>query len=461
MNRRQAAREVYRSAAAVATVVAVLLVLPALPAHAADGSLVIAALRVLEAHYVDPVQPVDLLNAAVAALRSDAHLDPVTLPDIPAGASEDQAEAAFLEEFATAVRSGVAPPTQLAYAATERMLAHLHDSHTYFLEPAASQGPRDGSGGAGIGVLLTSRQDGSGASWVFVDDVLPNSPASLAGIRRFDRILQIGDAPLGNASVEDAGRLLQGPAGSAVTLLVERGSTEVTIQVVRARVRWQPVAARALAPGVIYLRVFEFSRGVARAVRDALEGLARPDPPRAIILDLRANPGGLLSEAQRVGAVFLPAGATFATVNARGEDPHVLDTFGGGDFVETPLVVLVDGESASAAEVLVAALKDHHRATIVGDRTAGALGGAVMVALPEGAMSVTVERIRGPEGERVEGVGIAPDLQVPLSFGDMVRGEDTQLYAALKVVRGLHTATGGPPQEPRGALGEPRGQRPS
>src|SRR5579884_1769000 len=146
MNRRQAAREVYRSAAAVATVVA------ALPAHAADGSLVIAALRVLEAHYVDPVQPVDLLNAAVAALRSDAHLDPVTLPDIPAGASEDQAEAAFLEEFATAVRSGVAPPTQLAYAATERMLAHLHDSHTYFLEPAASQGPRDGSGGAGIGV---------------------------------------------------------------------------------------------------------------------------------------------------------------------------------------------------------------------------------------------------------------------------------------------------------------------
>jgi len=97
-------------------------------------------------------------------------------------------------------------------------------------------------------------------------------------------------------------------------------------------------------------------------------------------------------------------------------------------------VVLADGGSASGAEIIAGAFKDLHRATIVGDKTAGALGGALNVRLPEGGMSVTVVRITTPQGQRVEGLGIAPDIPVSLTVADMERGEDLQLQAALKTI---------------------------
>ena len=122
----------------------------------------------------------------------------------------------------------------------------------------------------------------------------------------------------------------------------------------------------------------------------------------------------------------------------RGHAPNVLQTAGVPLFPRTALAVLVDGSSASASEILAGAFKDLRRATIVGEKTAGALGGSVTVRLPEGAgMQVTVERITTPLGTAVEGVGIAPDVQVTLSINDMLRGEDTQLEAALRVIGAL------------------------
>jgi len=124
-------------------------------------------------------------------------------------------------------------------------------------------------------------------------------------------------------------------------------------------------------------------------------------------------------------------------VTDRQDGSGVLTTRGPGAFAETPLAVLIDGGSASGSEIVTGALKDAHRATIVGEKTAGALGGAVEVPLPEGGMSVTVERITTPRGTRVEGVGIQPDVPVGLTEADMEQGTDTQLQAALR-------ATGAP-----------------
>jgi carboxyl-terminal processing protease len=166
----------------------------------------------------------------------------------------------------------------------------------------------------------------------------------------------------------------------------------------------------------------------------ALDEMGTKSPLRAIILDLRGNPGGLITEATRVASLFLPPGVPMARVTDREHGPSVLRTAGPPRFVNTPLAVLVDGGSASGSEIVAGALKDAHRAQIIGDQTAGALGGAMLTPLPEGGMAVTVLRITTPTGAQVEGVGVAPDMLVALTEPDMERGEDTQLRAALQVL---------------------------
>jgi carboxyl-terminal processing protease len=204
------------------------------------------------------------------------------------------------------------------------------------------------------------------------------------------------------------------------------------------------VEARFIQPGIAYVRLFQFSQGAGRDLNAALQDLATQAPLRAVILDLRGNPGGLITEAARVGSLFLPPGTTLANVTDRQDGLGVLTTRGVGPFAQVPLTVLVDAGSASGAEIVTGALRDYHRATIVGEKTVGALGGAVEVPLPEGGMSVTVERITTPRGAQVEGVGISPDVLVTLTEADMERGVDTQLQAALQAAEAPSHAASAP-----------------
>lgn len=432
----------------LALVVVMILVMSALvpvrSAVAADQSLVFAALHVLQDDYVDPVQPVALLNAAIAGLRKVTNQNASVLPDIPNFASEREAEATFSSAFARAVQFSPVPETQLAYAATAAMLASLRDSHTNFLDPQQYQESRQQlmgrPGFTGIGVLITSRKDAGGEGWIFVEDVFPGSPAEAAGVKRFDRIVQVDGRSLKNATSQDASQYIRGPAGSTVVLTVMRGDQTLQVPVVRAAIQQRSVEARIIQPGVAYVKLHEFSRGAGARLRSTLLGLALQEPLRSVVLDLRANPGGLIQEAVSVGSLFLPPRTTLSKITERNRPADVLRTAGVPLFPKTPLVLLIDGQSASASEILAGAFKDHHRATIVGEKTAGALGGSITVPLPERAgMTVTVERITTPLGSTVEGVGIVPDVPVTLTINDMLRGEDTQLTAALRVIGALRT----------------------
>lgn len=440
-----------------ALLAALLIVVPAAGprADAANGSLVIAALRVLKQQYVDPVDPVKLLNAATAVLRYGTHRGPDVLPDIQPGTPAAEAVTRFTGTFARAAQTGVVPETQLAYAATAGMLASLHDSHTYFLDPAAlREGRRQLSGRpgfSGIGVVILSRQDAAGIRWVFVDRVLPGSPAQKAGVRRFDKIVQADGKPLRNSTALDASEILRGPAGSTASLTIEREGKQVKVSVVRAPILVPPVEAMFLKPGIAYLGVLEFSRGAGSGARKALQSLVAQGPIHSLVLDLRSNPGGLIIEAADVGGLFLPARTTLARVIERGAPPTLLTTHGTPLFPRIPVVVLVNGGSASGAEIVAGALKDLQRAPIVGEKTAGALGGSIIAALPEGGMSVTVDRIFLPKSGQVEGVGIAPTIAVGITAAAMERGEDPQLQAALRTLEGgqkLKTETGVAPASP-------------
>jgi carboxyl-terminal processing protease len=408
------------------------------PAEAADGSLVVAALEVLQQNYVDPVDSVERLNVAIEALREATHQDADALPSIPPGATLRDAEAAFVAEFNRATPGASA--SQIAYAVTQAMLASLHDSHTYFVPPPQFQERRrelvGGPGITGIGIRIAARKDSNGAAWIFVEDVLPESPADKAGIKRFDRILQAGETSLQNVTAGEASSAIRGPAGSTVDLVLQRGEQVVRVAVVRDPIPPVPAYARFIEPGVVYARLYLFARGAGRALGVALESLAAEGPVRSIILDLRENPGGLVGEAVRVGGLFLPPNTSLASVVDRVDGTSTLRTLGRPLFPDTPLVILVDGQSASASEMIAGVLKELGRATIVGERTAGALGGAIEVALPEGGMSVTVERIKTPGGVEIENVGVGPDAPVALTVADMVRGDDTQLQEAL---RAAHT----------------------
>jgi carboxyl-terminal processing protease len=410
-------------------------------AAAADASLVIAAIRVLQEDYVDPVRPVPLLNAAIAVLRKATNTAAATLPDIAAGATSADAASQFSAEFARAAETGAMPETQLAYTATAGMLASLHDSHTFFLDPASLREARrqiEGNPGfTGIGVTIVSRKDTAGTAWIFVEDVFPGSPAAGAGVHRFDRIVEVDGKPLKDINVVDASQAIRGPAGSTASLVVQRGGRTMSISVVRAAITVPPVEARFESPGVAYLKVFGFSQGAGRSLRQGIAGLQREGEIKSVILDLRGNPGGLIIEAASVGGIFLASHTVLARITERGQQPSVLRATGASPLEKTPLVVLVDAQSASASEILAGAFKDYHRATLIGEKTAGALGGSVTVPLPEGGMSVTVERIQTPKNTAVEGVGIAPEVPVALTVADMEHGEDTQLQAALHA---LHAA---------------------
>lgn len=405
-------------------------------ARAATGSLVLAALSTLERDYVDWVQPVDLLNAAIAMLRQETNESVVDLPDIPAADTEPQADAAFVAEFELAARTGGVPETELAYAATRGLLAALHDSHTYFLEPAlfqeSSQQIMGNAAFSGVGIRTTAQADPAGLRHLFVDDVFAGSPAERAGIHRFDQLLQVNGTALTGAAVDHVTDLVRGPAGSTAVLTVQRGMQLLQFSIVRAPIQARPVKAEWAAPGVAYVRLFEFSRGAGQDMRAALTALAAQSPVRAIVLDLRGDPGGLVGEAMQVGSLFLSPGTGLARFTDRAGRTKLLVTGGSAPFAGTPLVVLVDGGSASASEIITGAMRDAHRATIVGERTAGALGAAVEEALPEGGMSVTEERITTPRGGVVEGIGITPDLPAGLTEADMAQGVDTQLATALR-----------------------------
>ena len=407
-------------------------------AAGADSSLVLAALHVVETDYVKPVDAIKLLNAAVAGLRKATNQGPLVLPDIPGGVGEFQAVDTFRREFSQALKAGPVPETDLAYTATREMLASLHDSHVYYMDPTDFKQRQEQKSGtvkyAGMGVVIKAFKGDSEANEIFVTEVFPGSPAAAAGIRQFDKITGVNGTPVPpTASGSDVAGQTRGPEGSSVVVTIERGGQTLTVPVVRGPIQFSQVEARMLQPGVVYARLFSFSAGAGDQLRRLLKPLMAEGTIRAVILDLRGNWGGYLREAESVAGIFLPARTMLARVLqrtggqtelvARGDEllPHVL------------LAVLMDSGTASSAEVVVGALKNAHRATSIGEKTAGALGSAREVSLPAGGMSVTISLVIGPQYEQIEGVGITPENQVKLSIADLERGVDTQLDAALNV----------------------------
>jgi carboxyl-terminal processing protease len=350
------------------------------------------------------------------------------------------AAAGVLDEAAARIMADAARPVsreQLDRAAVEGMLKALGDRWSTYFQPSEFDSFQAGLDGrySGIGVWLRSAQDGE----VYLGSVQPDSPAEAAGLVAGDRLLTVDGAEVAALTLSKVAQKLRGDAGTELRLRIERDGEPMALSVVRDDLASDDVEVARLKGDVEVVRVTAFTRGVGAAVRKAIASSAAGDEPASagVVLDLRGNPGGLLTEAVEVASAFLAGGAV-VSYEKRGEPIHHLDAVGTGD-TTVPLVVLVDGGTASAAEVVAAALQDRNRAVIVGSRTYGKGSVQEPRSLSDGsAIELTVGRYLTPAGRSLDGVGIEPDVEVAARAGAA-----TAEQRALEVLRGLVAASGG------------------
>jgi len=287
------------------------------------------------------------------------------------------------------------------------------DPHSAFLDAEEYDEIRASTTGSypGVGIEIAAEADG-----IKVLRPIDGSPAFRAGIRSGDLIVAIDGERVG-PDVDHAIQRMRGPAGSRVTLTLARAGTPAPIDVPlqRAQVAVHSVEHSLLEPGFGYLRITSFSETTAGDVDRAIASLERECKGRlaGLVLDLRDNPGGVLEAAVEVSDAFLDSGVI---VTAEGRTPDSrfrMEASPGDEIGGANLVVLVNGASASAAEILAGALKDHHRALLVGRTTYGK--GSVQTVMPLSggrAVKLTTSRYFTPSGASIQDKGITPDVVI-------------------------------------------------
>ncbi|MDX1804256.1 MAG: S41 family peptidase [Alcanivorax sp.] len=303
---------------------------------------------------------------------------------------------------------------QLLESAIRGMLYEL-DPHSNYLTPDQFKDLQVTTTGefGGVGIEVTMENG-------FIKVVTPvdGSPAGKAGIKSGDLILKIDDTFVKGLTLNEAVELMRGKIGSRIRLLVLREGDEKPHEVTlkRERIQIHSVSARLLQPGMGYLRISQFQNNTGDDARKALKQLQAKGELKGLILDLRNNPGGVLNGAVEVSDLFLDKGLVVYT---QGRDPSSRNDFNAtpGDMLNgAPLVVLVNGGTASASEIVSGALQDHSRAIIVGSRTFGK--GSVQTVLPlsgNRALKLTTARYYTPKGRSIQAEGITPDIPVEVT----------------------------------------------
>ncbi len=428
--------------ALIVCALAVPLLAPA-PAQGADAGLVIEAMRVLQANHFRPVEPVKLLNVAISSLRANLSTAgvPLDLPEIATGTSDADAQRQFAERFAVALNAGASAgltQTQLAYQAIRGMTESFQDSHTGFLTPDQNherrQRQRGEAGFTGVGIVLTTKE-----AKFYVRVVIPGGPADAGGVKDFDRILKVNDVSTGGLAIDQVSSMVRGPAGTVVTLTLQRAGTPspVVLPITRGPIRLPAIYREQLLEGGIgYVQLSQFIEGSGREFRGAVSRL-RAQGMRALIVDVRGNVGGFLRELDSVLNTLLPRGVPVYTEIRSGGTQHPVHATGAPVIPsQMPLIVLIDEGTASAAELLAAAVQENGRGTLVGVKTAGAVEVSIFIDLSDGsALSVSVFEITTGRGVRLESAGVKPNVLAALTTFDFDAGQDRQLAWAVRLIR--------------------------
>jgi carboxyl-terminal processing protease len=305
-----------------------------------------------------------------------------------------------------------------AYVASREMLKKLGDPYTRFMDPDEYSNMQIDTSGelSGVGIQLSVDDK---TKRLTVVAPIEDSPAAKAGIQSKDIIIKIDDKTTEGMDDKMAVRLIRGTAGSKVKLTILREKQEKEFALVRQRIELHPVRSRVQTvngSNIGYIRLVQFSQPAIKEMKEAIERLEK-EQVKGYVLDLRSNPGGLLNASVDIARMLLNQGGIVSTVTREGEAER--QTANNSALTEKPLVVLVDGGSASASEILSGAIQDNRRGKIIGIKTFGK--GLVQAVLPmqsdgkKSAMAVTIAKYLTPNGRDINKHGIDPDVPVALT----------------------------------------------
>ncbi|ACK73378.1 carboxyl-terminal protease [Gloeothece citriformis PCC 7424] len=305
-----------------------------------------------------------------------------------------------------------------AYEAIREMLKQLGDPYTRFMDPDEFRNMQIDTSGelTGVGIQITKDEE---KNQLLVVSPIEDTPAYEAGILAQDIIVKIDGKSTDGMSLEDAVKMIRGKVGTQVTLTIRRDNQEINYPLTRKLIEIHPVRARAedtKIGKVGYIRLNQFSSQAGQEMRDAI-GELESQNVKGYILDLRSNPGGLLYSSVEIARMWIDDGLIVSTVDRKGVTERQQANHNA--ISNKPLVVLVDGGSASASEILSGALQDHKRAVIVGTKTFGKGLVQSVRGLGDGSgLAVTIAKYLTPTGRDINKEGIKPDIEVNLTDDD-------------------------------------------
>lgn len=312
--------------------------------------------------------------------------------------------------------------------ATDTMLASLNDPYSRYLskEEFAKQNTNIASKIYGIGVSIIN--DGGK---IKIINVLEQTPAQFADLRNGDIILSVNGKDTNGLSISQVSNLVKGPQNTLVSLDILRGNTKLTKQIIRKEIAIKSIKS-SVEDEIGYIQISSFISSTVP--NEFLEALENTSKSKGLIIDLRGNTGGLLSNAVFIANLFIDKGRLVSIVGRNGYRYDVMakDTNVG---IQKPVVILVDETSASATEIFAGAMKDYHRAKLVGTKTYGK--GMVQKIIPmpnETGLNLTIARYLTPNGADINKRGISPDYKVHFTKNDMETKTDSQLERAKEML---------------------------
>ncbi|MCI7658359.1 S41 family peptidase [Anaerotignum sp.] len=316
------------------------------------------------------------------------------------------------------------------------LVAGVGDPYTYYLsaESLADQMEKNSGHFVGIGVEIYAGDDG----YIVVSSVTPGGPAEAAGILAEDKITEVDGESITGKTAADVSALVKGKAGTDVTLTLFRESTGEVLEktVTRQDIQVKTVSWRMMEDNIGYIAITNFRENTYSQFKEALDAL-EVEGMEKLVLDLRNNTGGLVKSAHEIGEELLPEGIMVYTMDKEGNRQ---DTLCDDVYNDVPLVVLVNENSASAAEILAGAIQDTGRGQLIGTTTFGKGLVQRLFTLPDGSgLNVTIQKYYTPKGTSIHGVGITPDYEVelPKEYAQQTNipaEADTQLRKAVEVL---------------------------